>query len=170
MAAPFITKMKNLVITRYQTKEREGKSEERWAVSMYYPNWFNTFDAHLASLPTEQVEKAGFSLDAEVIKERGCPAEQAIAMQLNTYLTGKISSAKMADKSEAEILDYCSKNFIKIASEAKSQAEKISAAVNNEQEWFTAKAKEMADLFVKGETEKALAVQAEMEARKKPTV
>ena len=162
--------MKNLVVTRYQTKEREGKSEERWGVSMYYPNWFNTFDAHLASLPTEQVEKAGFSLDAEVIKERGCPAEQAIAMQLNTYLTGKISSAKMADKSEAEILDYCSKNFIKIASEAKSQAEKISAAVNNEQEWFTAKAKEMAALFVKGEKEKALAVQELMEQRKKPTV
>ena len=158
--------MKNLVITRYQTKEREGKSEERWAVSMYYPNWFNTFDAHLASLPTEQVEKAGFSLDAEVIKERGCPAEQAIAMQLNTYLTGKISSAKMADKSEAEILDYCSKNFIKIASEAKSTAEKISAAVATASTWFVDKASEMAELFVAGKTDEALAVQAEIEARK----
>ena len=158
--------MKNLVITRYQTKEREGKSEERWAVSMYYPNWFNTFDAHLASLPTEQIEKAGFSLDAEVIKERGCPAEQAIAMQLNTYLTGKISSAKMADKSETEILDYCSKNFIKIASEAKSTAEKISAAVATASTWFVDKASEMAELFVAGKTDEALAVQAEIEARK----
>tara|TARA_R110002020_G_scaffold321061_1_gene536970 strand:- start:144 stop:632 length:489 start_codon:yes stop_codon:yes gene_type:complete len=162
--------MKSLVLTRYQTKERDGKSSERWGVSMFFPAWESVLDTRLASLTTEQVEKMGITTDAKEMELKGNPVEQAIAMQLNTFFTAKISSEKMAGKSEKEILDYCEKNFLKVIAEAKSQAEKINAAVNNEQEWFTAKAKEMADLFVKGENEKALAVQAEMEARKKPTV
>jgi len=162
--------MKNLVLTRYQTKERDGKSSERWGVSMFFPVWESVLDTRLASLTTEQVEKMGITTDAKEMELKGNPVEQAIAMQLNTFFTAKISSEKMAGKTEAEVKAYCERNFLKVIAEAKSQAEKISAAVNNEQEWFTAKAKEMADLFVKGETEKALAVQAEMEARKKPTV
>ena len=115
---------------------------------------------------------------------QGNPVEQAIAMQLNTFFTAKISSEKMASKTEAEVKAYCEKNFLKVIAEAKSQAEKISAAVNNEQEWFTAKSVEMAakskeamKAALAGDAEKAKALQAEADAieaeiieRKKPTV
>ena len=137
---------------------------------MPYPNLLEAFDDHLASLTPEQLTKAGFSTEAEDLKTLGDPAEQAIALQLCTYLQGKISKASMASKTEEEIRNYCAKNFIKIATEAKSTNEKISSAVANEQEWFTKKTTEMSDLFVAGKTEEALAIQAEIMERKKPTV
>ena len=162
--------MKKLVFTKYETKVRDGESSERWGVSMPYPKLLEAFDDHLASLTPEQLTKAGFSTEAEDLKTLGDPAEQAIAMQLCTYLQGKISKASMASKTEEEIRNYCAKNFIKIATEAKSTNEKISSAVANEQEWFTKKTTEMSDLFVAGKTEEALAIQAEIMERKKPTV
>ena len=162
--------MKKLVFTKYETKVRDGESSERWGVSMPYPKLLEAFDDHLASLTPEQLTKAGFSTEAEDLKTLGDPAEQAIAMQLCTYLQGKISKASMASKTEEEIRNYCAKNFIKIATEAKSTNEKISSAVANEQQWFTKKTTEMSDLFVAGKTEEALAIQAEIMERKKPTV
>ena len=162
--------MKKLVFTKYETKVRDGESSERWGVSMPYPKLLEAFDDHLASLTPEQLTKAGFSTEAEDLKTLGDPAEQAIAMPLCTYLQGKISKASMASKTEEEIRNYCAKNFIKIATEAKSTNEKISSAVANEQEWFTKKTTEMSDLFVAGKTEEALAIQAEIMERKKPTV
>ena len=162
--------MKKLVFTKYDTKVRDGESSERWGVSMSYPKLLEAFDDHLASLTPEQLTKAGFTTDPEKTKILGDPAEQAIAMQLCTYLQGKISKPNMASKTEEEIRDYCAKNFVKIATEAKSTSEKISAAVTNEQDWFTDKSTKMADLFVAGKTEEALAIQAEIMERKKPTV
>ena len=162
--------MKKLVFTKYDTKVRDGESSERWGVSMTYPKLLEAFDDHLASLTPEQLTKAGFTTDPEKTKTLGDAAEQAIAMQVCTYLTGKISKPNMASKTEDEIRDYCAKNFIKIATEAKSTSEKISAAVTNEQDWFTDKSTKMADLFVAGKTEEALAIQAEIMERKKPTV
>ena len=151
---------------------------------MFYPLWFKTLDTRLASLTTEQVEKMGITTDAKEMELKGNPVEQAIAMQLNTFFTAKISSEKMAGKSEKEILDYCEKNFLKVIAEAKSQAEKISAAVKGEQDWFTeksvemaAKSKEAMKAALAGDAEKAKALQAEADAieaeiieRKKPTV
>ena len=163
-------KMKKLAFTKYETKVRDGESSERWGVSMPYPKLLEAFDDHLGSLTPEQLTKAGFSTEAEDLKTLGDAAEQAIAMQVCTYLTGKISKPNMASKTEEEIRDYCAKNFIKIATEAKSTNEKISSAVANEQEWFTKKTTEMSDLFVAGKTEEALAIQAEIMERKKPTV
>jgi len=157
-----LVKMKNLKVVKYQTK----RGDTRWGISMHYPALFNVFDSHLASLPTEQVIKAGFSLEAKDLEERGCPAEQAIAMQLNTYLTGKINAERMSDFTEAEILEYSSKNFIHTAVEAKSTADKISAAVETASSWFVEKAIEMGGLFVAGKDAEALAIQAEIEARK----
>ena len=122
--------MKQLKLNRYQTKIRDGVSSERWGVSMFFPSWEATFDERLASLTTEQVEKLGISTDADEMELRGNPAEQAIAMQLNTYLTGKISSEKMAGKTEKEVLAYCERNFLKVIAEAKSNADKINDAVN----------------------------------------
>jgi len=162
--------MKKLVISKYKTKVRDGESSERWGVSMAYPVLLDAFDDHLASMTPEQLTKAGFSTKAEDQKTLGDPAEQAIAMQVCTYLTGKISKPNMASKTEAEIREYCSKNFIKIATEAKSTNEKIHAAVTNEQDWFEEKTKDMADLFMAGKQEEALAIQAEIMARKRPTV
>ena len=161
--------MKQLKLNRYQTKIRDGVSSERWGVSMFFPKWEATFDERLASLTTEQVEKLGISTDADEMELRGNPAEQAIAMQLNQYLTGKISSEKMAGKTEKEVLAYCERNFLKVIAEAKSNADKISEAVATEAEWFTKKAEEMADLFVAGKTKEALAIQAEIKARRKPS-
>ena len=163
--------MKNLVLTRYQTKERDGKSDERWSVSMFYPLWFKTLDTRLASLTTEQVEKMGITTDAKKMELQGNPVEQAIAMQLNTFFTAKISSEKMAGKSEKEILDYCEKNFLKVIAEAKSQAEKINVAVAKAGEWFTeqallmsAKTNAAVDAALAGDAEKAKALQAEAKA------
>ena len=96
---------------------------------MAYPVLLDAFDDHLASMTPEQLTKAGFSTKAEDLKTLGDPAEQALAMQVCTYLTGKISKPNMASKTEAEIREYCSKNFIKIATEAKSTKAKIDEAV-----------------------------------------
>ena len=121
--------MKKLILSRYQTKVRDGESSERWGVSMAYPLLLDAFDDHLASLTPEQLTKAGFSTKAEDLEKLGDAAEQAIAMQVCTYLTGKISKPNMASKTEEEIRDYCTKNFIKIATEAKSTKAKIDEAV-----------------------------------------
>ena len=137
---------------------------------MAYPVLLDAFDDHLGSMTPEQLTKAGFSTKAEDLEKLGDAAEQALAMQVCTYLTGKISKPSMASKTEEEIREYCSKNFIKIATEAKSTNEKIHAAVTNEQDWFEAKTKSMADLFMAGKQKEALAVQAEIMERKKPTV
>ena len=122
--------MKKLVFTKYDTKVRDGESSERWGVSMTYPKLLEAFDDHLASLTPEQLTKAGFSTKAEDLKTLGDAAEQALAMQVCTYLTGKISKPNMASKTEDEIRDYCAKNFIKIATEAKSTKSKIADAVS----------------------------------------
>tara|TARA_R110002051_G_scaffold2833_5_gene14777 strand:+ start:1647 stop:2144 length:498 start_codon:yes stop_codon:yes gene_type:complete len=121
--------MKKLILSKYETKVRDGESSERWGVSMAYPVLLDAFDDHLASMTPEQLTKAGFSTKAEDLKTLGDPAEQALAMQVCTYLTGKISKPNMASKTEAEIREYCSKNFIKIATEAKSTKAKIDEAV-----------------------------------------
>ena len=122
--------MKKLIFTKYETKVRDGESSERWGISMAFPQLLEAFDDHLASLTPEQLTKAGFSTEVEALKTLGDPAEQAIAMQVCTYLTGKISKPNMASKTEEEIRDYCAKNFIKIATEAKSTKGKIADAVN----------------------------------------
>ena len=96
---------------------------------MAYPLLLDAFDDHLASLTPEQLTKAGFSTKAEDLEKLGDAAEQAIAMQVCTYLTGKISKPNMASKTEEEIRDYCTKNFIHIATEAKSTKAKIDEAV-----------------------------------------
>ena len=168
--------MKNLVITKYKSGRADA---ERWGVSMTFPQWETCIDNHLASFdaklnPFPQVitlfEKGDKLPEGKKIgdsKDVGpTSAQQAIAAQLNVYNTAKISKENMADWDEAKVLEYCSKNFVKVAAESKSTAEKISAAVATASTWFVDKASEMAELFVAGKTDEALAVQAEIEARK----
>jgi|TARA_R100000049_G_C1925100_1_gene69628 hypothetical protein len=162
--------MKKIVFTRYETKVRDGKSSERWGVSMAFPALRDAFDDHMTSIEPEQLAKAGFSAKAEDLDRLGEPAEQAIAMLACTILTGKVSTAALAGKTEDEIRAYAVKNFVKLAAESKSQKEKIDEAVTKAGDWFVKQSTLMAELFVAGKTKEALTIKAEIEARKKPTV
>ena len=154
--------MKKIVFNRYETKVRNGESSERWGVSMAFPALRDAFDDHMASIEPEQLAKAGFSAKAEDLDRLGEPAEQAIAMLACTTLTSKVSTPALAGKTEDEIRDYAVKNFVKLAAESKSQKEKIDEAVAKASGWFVEQSTLMAELFVAGKTEKALALKAEM--------
>jgi hypothetical protein len=148
--------MKKLIVTKYKSGRADA---ERWGVSMNFDQWSMCIDDHLASF---DAKLNPFPDDEEL----GSSAEQAIAAMLNVYNTAKISKENMADWEEAKVLEYCSKNFVKVAAESKSTAEKISAAVETASSWFAERAGAMAELFVAGKTDEALAIQAEIEARK----
>jgi hypothetical protein len=152
----YLVKMKKLVIIKYKSGRADA---ERWGVSMNFDQWSTCIDDHLASF---DAKLNPFPDDEEL----GSSAEQAIAAMLNVYNTAKISKDSMANWEEAKVLEYCSKNFVKIAAESKSTAEKISAAVETASSWFVEKAIEMGGLFVAGKDAEALAIQAEIEARK----
>jgi len=162
--------MKLLNIKKYQTKARNGVSEERWGICSTFPELESCFDDHLASFDPKLLEKAGIDESPEKLDKLGTAAQQAIAIIVNTELTSKISKANMADWSEEQIREYAAKNFIKIAQESKSTKQKIDEKVAEENDWFQAKTAKMAELYQAGEIEQANAIHDEIKARKRPTV
>ena len=175
-----------LKISKYENK---GKALV-WGIVLLFAEWIECISDYLASVPEKKNPFPEFYREGDKdipdgkkvgdSRGLGTPAEQAMAAFANAYNTAKISKPHMAKWSEKQVLDYCTKNIIKVAADSKGVGAKIAEVAN----WFVEmsekagqKNNEALAAALAGKKEKAKALQAEAEAiqaeireRKKPTV
>ena len=122
--------MKNLKISKYENK---GKTLV-WGIVMQFPAWIDCITRYLASVPSKKNPFPEFYREGDELPEGknvgdtrgiGSPAEQVLAAFANAYNTAKISKPHMANWTETSVLEYCSKNLVKIAAESKSMSVKL---------------------------------------------
>jgi hypothetical protein len=120
-----------LKISKYENK---GKALV-WGIVLLFAEWIECISDYLASVPEKknpfpELYREGDKdiPDGKKVGDSrglGTSAEQAMAAFANAYNTAKISKPHMAKWSEQQVLDYCTKNIIKVAADSKGVGAKL---------------------------------------------